>query len=207
MADASDSSELGSRQAQSAARRASDLDLVRRVLAGDPKAREEFAECMQCIPRYLAAANARYGNPIEREDLADLAQDTLVVVWRKLATYEGRATLVSWTWRFCQLEFANRLRRQYRRGTGVAAPVEDLDDPALVVHDPVPQDLDQLEGSLQALGPPEEDVIRLKHFEHLMFADVAERLGISENTAKSRYYRGMAWLRDRLRRGHGGETS
>ena len=48
------------------------------------------------------------------------------------------------------------------------------------------------------LGPPAEEVIRLRHFSDLTFAAIARRLGLSPNTAKSHYYRGLVRLRGRL---------
>ena len=42
-------------------------------------------------------------------------------------------------------------------------------------------------------------MVRLKHFEGLTFTQMGELLGLSANTVKSRYYRGICWLRRRLR--------
>lgn len=177
------------------ARRAADLELVRRVVRGVSKARREFAKRAECIPRYLAAANSRMGRPLSRDDLADLAQDTLLIVWRKLETYEARATLESWIWRFCQLEMSNVLRKRFRRRVHTDTSDEALEEGPSTDEVKHQVEYDHLERSLQTLGPPEEEVIRLKHFEHLMFSEIAERLGLSPNTAKTRYYRGMAWLK------------
>ena len=48
---------------------------------------------------------------------------------------------------------------------------------------------------LSMLSPGESEVIRLKHFAQMTFEEIAERLGISANTAKTRYYRGLERLR------------
>jgi DNA-directed RNA polymerase specialized sigma24 family protein len=40
--------------------------------------------------------------------------------------------------------------------------------------------------------------VRLKHLAELTFADIGVRLGMSENTAKSLYYRGLVKLRELL---------
>jgi NAD(P)-dependent dehydrogenase (short-subunit alcohol dehydrogenase family) len=44
----------------------------------------------------------------------------------------------------------------------------------------------------------EADVIRMKHFEDLTFEEIGTRLGNSINTVKTRYYRGISRLLDRL---------
>lgn len=180
------------------ARRAEDLELVRLVIRGDRSARRTFGKRVECIPRYLAAANSRFGSPLTRDDLADLAQDTLLIVWRKLDVFEGRATLESWIWRFCQLELSNLTRKRFRRRVVTDSTLVEVNEGEPVEPETPLVEYDHLERSLQALGPPEEEVIRLKHFEHLMFAEIAERLELSPNTAKTRYYRGMAWLKRHL---------
>ncbi|MEM1452209.1 MAG: sigma-70 family RNA polymerase sigma factor [Planctomycetota bacterium] len=184
-----------------------DLKLARQVLNGSRVAREQFAERMRCIPAFLTAANARFGRPFGPEDLADLSQDVLITVWQKLETFSGQATLETWTWRFCQFEFSNRARKRFRRRALAGPPIEEMNElegPGEPVAD---VEYDDLEQGLQALGPPAEEIIRLKHYDHLTFDEIAERIGISPNTAKTRYYRGMAWLRRHLDREVTGERS
>ena len=58
-----------------------------------------------------------------------------------------------------------------------------------------------MERLLEGLGelPPELGlVLQLKHIEGLTFDQIGERLAISPNTAKTRYYRGLDKLRGRL---------
>ena len=177
-----------------------DLQLVERVLDGDSAARDALIERLACVPRALAAANARLGNALSRDELADLAQDVVLAVWRKLGTFRGDATLESWAWSFCQHELWNRVRRRQRRRAVVHTSLEEIPQLQAGAAEPHSVDYDHLEEALAALEAPEQEVIRLKHFEHLMFSEIAERLGISPNTAKTRYYRGMVHLRRLLGR-------
>ena len=59
-------------------------------------------------------------------------------------------------------------------------------------------DADALDRALALLGPPEEAVVRLKHYDDLSFVEIGRLLEIPVNTVKSRYYRGLRWLRARL---------
>lgn len=177
-------------------RRLADLELVRATLAGDPRARAAFAERMEVVPRLLAIANARMGRPLSTHDLSDLAQDTLIRIWRKLATYEGRATLAVWAHRFCYLELMNALRARSRRSQ-VSRSLETL-VPSPPPSQASPLEYEQVELALEQLGPPRADVIRLKHYEGLTFAEIGERLSMPTGTAKTLYYRGLRWLRGKL---------
>jgi DNA-directed RNA polymerase specialized sigma24 family protein len=91
-----------------------DLALVKRVLAGERAAVDEFSSRMQCVPLILAALNARRGRPFSAADTSDIAQDVFVLLWRKLGVYEGMSTLESWVFRFCHYEILNALRRRQR---------------------------------------------------------------------------------------------
>ena len=61
-----------------------------------------------------------------------------------------------------------------------------------------PLDSALVHAALARLSEAERGVIRLKQFEELTFDAIATRLGLSVNTAKTRYYRGLAHLRDLL---------
>jgi RNA polymerase sigma-70 factor (ECF subfamily) len=56
-----------------------------------------------------------------------------------------------------------------------------------------------LHEALARLDPLEADVIRLKHFDDLTFETISALRGISANTAKTRYYRGIRNLHHGLR--------
>ena len=170
---------------------------MRGVLAGKGSAIDAFVERMQCIPRILAARNAGFGRPLTEDELADLAQDCLGRVWRKLPEYAGRASLETWVWRFCTLELMNALRKKSR----LPSPYTDLDDapPERATSDPPPAEQPLLD-LLHHLTPREAEVIRLRHVEALeTMAEIGEALGISASSVKTHYYRGLEKLRALLR--------
>ena len=65
---------------------------------------------------------------------------------------------------------------------------------AVAVVDDV-TDLD-LERAMRKLSPEEKQIIRMKYYEDLRITDIAQRLGINENTVKSRLYRSLAKVKD-----------
>lgn len=145
---------------------------------------------MQCVPRFLSVLNLRMGGRLSPHDLSDLAQDVFVIVWRKLPDYAGEGSLESWVFRICLFEARNYLRRRSRqRGLNL----EEIGEPATEAAA-----IDELSGvlaRLERLKPEERQVVHAKHVDDLTFEQIAHQLGISINTAKSRYYRGLARLR------------
>ena len=174
-----------------------DRELVRAVLARDPGAVEALVQRLRCIPRILSLLNQRVGNALGAEDLNDLTQDTLARLWPRIERYNGQASLETWFYGFCFNGFMNVLRRGNR-----AQPVGSLTDQvASPDGPPLPLDYDHLHRGLEQLGEAETRVIRLKYFDDLTFDEIGQRLGISPNTVKTRYYRGMRKLEELLRRG------
>lgn len=184
-----------------ARRHAADLKLVKAYLAGSPAAAEELALRLGCIPKLLGRAHGRLGRPLTKADLDELSQDVIVKILEKLETFEGRATLETWAYQFSHLELMNRMRRQHRRGERSQSDSEDLPDPSYESEPMIGEDYAAVHQALETLGPPAEDIIRMKHFHDQTFAAIALALGISVNTAKTRYYRGMRWLEEHLGRG------
>lgn len=96
---------------------AADVDLVRRILAGDLPAWEQF------IQRYtglLYAVVRRYLRSRDVDDIRSVLVDVLVELRRtKLRTYEGRAALSTWLTLVARSEALEALRRQFGRGVDV----------------------------------------------------------------------------------------
>jgi len=171
-----------------------DAELVRRALSGHRKAIVELVERMGCVPRILASRNARMGSPVRDHDLPDLVQDTLLVIWRKLPTFEGRSSLETWIYRICCLELMNFVRRKRRTGREQGREEELLELGAPTTSLSNSQEYEDLYQAMERLPASELEIVRLKHFDDLTFESVGGRLGISENTAKTRYYRGLKRL-------------
>lgn len=180
-----------------------DLRLTRRAREGDAEALELFVERMRCIPRILAVKNRRAGSPLASEDLADLAQDVFGTVWRRLDSYAGEASLESWVFRFCVLMLMDAVRRRSRRPVPLAGSEEGpASEPPggggarqAAVE---PLDYEHVHAALDRLPREESEVVVLKQFDGLTFERIAERLNLSPNTAKTRYYRGLERLRGLL---------
>jgi RNA polymerase sigma-70 factor (ECF subfamily) len=153
---------------------------------------------MRCVPAILAARNRRLGTPLGTDDLTDLCQDVLVVIWKKLPGFAGHSSLESWAYRICSLEIMNAIRAKRRLPTPLADPPEGGGTESDERPGRSLMRQDQVVWGLDHLGPPAADVIYLKHFQYLTFEEIADRLGVSPNTAKSQYYRGLRKLRELL---------
>ena len=168
-----------------------DRELIVQALQGDREAGNVLAERLLVVPRFLSILSARSRVQLASHELEDLTQDVLAAVWPKLGAFQGVGSLDAWLFRFCYFEFRNQARRRARRQ--VRTDLEDVSAPPEVIDG-----FGELEQHLVELGPPEEEILRLRHQEGLSFAALGEKLALSPNTVKTRYYRGLRWLRRRL---------
>jgi len=175
---------------------AGDLELARRAITRAPDAMKEFLVRMRCVPRFLKGQNERFGRPLDRAELDDVAQNVMLLVWRKLPQFEGRAPLENWVFRICHLEMFAEMRRKKRR------PTLDPDRIDVTAADPrMPVDVLAIERVLRLLdGLPENQarIIRMKQFELRTFDEIAAELSMSPNTVKTTYYRTLVRLQDQL---------
>lgn len=178
-----------------------DLALVGRVLAGQRAELPLLAARLGCIVRSLHRLDQRHGRPLGADALSDLAQDVLVLVWRKLGEYEGLAPLEGWTYGMCLLEYRNALRRQRRLAQEAQVIAARTGACELEERDPDPWAFEEVHDGLRRIGRDEARVIRLKHFEGRTFEEIGQALGLSPNTVKARYYRGLEELRPLLQEG------
>ncbi len=175
-----------------------DLKLVRAAIGGDQLARRRLIARLACIPAMLRARRKLHGLRLPEEELDDLTQDIVLAVWRNLADFDGRGDLEGWVYGFVRHLGYKAIGSRARRATcapleGNAEPVADPGEPsaeeALLLH---------VEAALDELDEPSASIIRWRHHRGCSFEEIARRLETPINTVKTRYYRGLRRLRERL---------
>jgi RNA polymerase sigma-70 factor (ECF subfamily) len=161
--------------------------------------------------RYRAAV-AQYGPAIERlarafeadaDERRDLIQDMHVALWRSFASFDGRCSVGTWTWRVAHNAAASHVGRRRRRRQGSATLEEletaaDGDDPEAAAGER--QVLERLNAMIQALGPPDRQVMLL-YLEDLSAAEIAEITGLSAGAVATKIHRLKALLARRFQQG------
>ncbi|NOT31377.1 MAG: RNA polymerase sigma factor [Planctomycetes bacterium] len=149
---------------------------------------------MACVPKYLAVMNARMGRPFTDDALEDLAQETLVEIWRRLDTYAGLASLKTWAYRFSQLVLSSRLRSTHRRPRSLGMGSSSEAVPALTAE----LDYEHVYRALGKLDSLGARIVQMKHFDQLTFEEIAPRLRMPPSSAKTHYQRALVRLREIL---------
>jgi RNA polymerase sigma-70 factor (ECF subfamily) len=142
----------------------------------------------------------------------DLVQDTFVRVLRSIRQYGHRGAFSSWLYSIAVNLCKDHLKRKKRRtvvslhdyyttasGRRVSVKDEVPDEEARADAGAEAADRERLVQRLLAgLSEDQRVVILLREYQALTFPEIAEVLGVPENTAKARLHRGLHAMRRQL---------
>jgi len=129
----------------------------------------------------------------ERQGGEDVAQTALMKVYRSWSRLDDQAAAGAYT-RTTMVRLAERGRR--RRWSGERPTVIEADALSTLDRTDELAVADQVHGALARLPVGQRAVLVLRYFERCSEGEIAEILGISAGTVKSRAARGLAALRE-----------
>lgn len=141
------------------------------------------------------------------DEARDLVQEAFFKAFRALSGFKREARFSSWLYQIALNLCRDRLRRRKGR-TFVSLDERDEAGEPLAVSRAASaletieaQDLARtVERAMAELPPEQREVIVLKEYEGLTFVEIAEVLSVPVSTVKTRLYRGLVQLRERLER-------
>lgn len=128
-------------------------------------------------------------------DAEDIVQDAFVRFWRKQHPVQNRALLFA-TVRSISLDLLRRDARRARREADAIADSEQIT--AAPQFDAVSDAQRALAIAVDHLPAEQREVLVMKIWNELTFAEIGSVLGISQNTAASRYRYALAALKKNL---------
>jgi len=124
-------------------------------------------------------------------DAEDVVQEAFVRFWRRNLSIKNRALLYAAV-RSAALDLIRRDNRRARREVEVFGEAERSVQPQFEQLDDSQR---QVVAALDHLPRDQREVLVMKIWNELTFAEIAEALGISQNTAASRYRYALAALK------------
>jgi RNA polymerase sigma-70 factor, ECF subfamily len=121
----------------------------------------------------------------------DLTQDTFIAIIRASAQYEQRALFRTYLYSIAMNLLAAERRKQFRD----SPPGEIAPDPAT---DDAPDTALWIRQALARLDDSERDILMLREYEQLSYAEIAELLKLPVNTVRSRLFRSRMALKGYL---------
>lgn len=199
--------DLSSERTSEAVAEVEDLRLVECLRDGSERAYEDLLTRFQ-QPVYTLALRL-LNDPSEA---SDVVQEVFLKVFRNIGSFRGQSTLKTWIYRITVNEAHNTRRwffRHRRREIELDTNPEEARNWKEIIPDrsrspfDVAFDREQhvmIEAALDRINPIFRDAVVLRDITDQSYEEIAEILGVSLGTVKSRILRGREALRDELAR-------
>lgn len=161
--------------------------LIEAARAGDKAAVERLLVMFQADARRIA-----YTQCASVADAEDAAQESLLVIYRRIGALRAIGSFSSWMFSIVRHE-CRRLIRKVRRQTD---PI-DAGTQFLVYHS-TPELHSDLADAIQSLPDKYRDAIVLRDFHEYSIQEMAEQTRLTRAAVKSRIHRGREMIREYL---------
>ena len=182
-----------------------DAAFVRRLQANEDAAYDELVRTYNASIYHVAYR--MLGNSAEA---SDAVQDIFLKVFRNIGSFRGDASLKTWVFRIGISEILNRLRwwkRRHRLSTVSMDDDHNGNGNGICIRDSSPspeqalaskeQDV-AIQQALGRLSGDHRSIVVLRDIEGFSYTEIADVLGISVGTVKSRLARGRADMKKSL---------
>jgi RNA polymerase sigma-70 factor (ECF subfamily) len=185
--------------------RIDDAELIREYLNGDERSLEFLIE-----RHNRRIFNFIYSKVFDREVTEDIFQDTFIKVIRtmKLGKYNEEGKFLPWVMRIAHNLVVDHYRKSNRmpryEGSAEFHVFSVLQDDKLnaekrLIKDQIESDLGIM---IDRLPPEQQDVVRMRMYQDMSFKEIAEKTGVSINTALGRMRYALINLRKFIEEHH-----
>ena len=183
--------------------RAESTALLKEAKAGSPEALDRLYE--RVAGRLLAIIRLRLGPDLRaRLESRDILQAALLKSFQRIDQFEGEdgTSLMAWLARIAEREILDQVDYLHRGRRDVAREVSldaGADRTAAHVRSALSQavlgeEVERLQAAIETLEPDHREVILLRKLEERPFAEVAARMGRSEDACRMLLVRAMTAL-------------
>jgi RNA polymerase sigma-70 factor (ECF subfamily) len=181
-----------------------DFQLVESLREGSERAYEELLTRFQ-QPVYALALRLLD----DQGEACDVVQEVFLKVFRNIGSFRGQSSLKTWIYRITVNEAHNARRWffRHRRAEVELDKTEDARNLKEIIPDRSRSPFDaafdreqhvMIEAALERINPIFRDAVVLRDITDLAYEEIAEVLGVSLGTVKSRILRGREALREEL---------
>jgi len=187
------------RQQEAGPLQPSDLELLERADAGDSGAFHALVDRHAAELFRLARALSS-----TRADAEDIVQETLLGAFRGMRKFDARASVKTWLKRILVRQAARAWHRSRASRRAVALEAADAEvGPTVDARENaatggVDRRID-VAAVLKTLPHEFREILVLREFEQMSYAEIAQTLGVPQGTVESRLHRARAELKSKLK--------
>ncbi|HHO50993.1 MAG TPA: RNA polymerase sigma factor [Deltaproteobacteria bacterium] len=138
-------------------------------------------------PQVLRAAIGWLG---DEQEAAECAQEAMLKAYRARARYDATRPFYPWLHRIVRNTCFDAIsRRKHRALPGLEEHQVASEGPTVLDALAQEESIATVRRAMAGLGEPHREILVLRHFQDLSYAEISQLLGIPEGTVMSRLYR------------------
>lgn len=165
-----------------------DEELILRIKEGDTQSLDVL------VRTYLPKTYRKVRRLVPAEDAEDVTQDIFLNLVRSISNFEGRSAFATWFNKIIVNRVADYHRKMFRQRSRFTSEEE------ILRHEPSQEANSDVEMEDLLVNLPEHyrEVISMKLYYDLSFAEIASALGTTYEAARSRYRRGIKYAASKM---------
>ncbi len=166
-----------------------DFELVKKFNAGDESAFNEIVKKYQ--KKIYWHARQMLGDHLDADEVT---QEVLIVLYKKLKTFNFKSSLFTWIYRIVTTRSLNQIKK---RQVKKFFPFESTDEKELIEKRDIVEDiinkekLERLNKILQKIPPKQRQIFILRNFEQLSYEEISKITGKSIGGLKANYFHAL----------------
>jgi len=133
----------------------------------------------------------------DEEDAKDITSETFLSLYKHLATLDTGRPIKPWLIKVARNKALDLIKKKKNIAfSELPDEVFDVPDnePSIEAKFQSQEFLESVRKIMDEFAPEVREVLLLKYFEGFTFSEIAETMGVPENTAKSHFYRAQSYL-------------
>ncbi len=127
----------------------------------------------------------------QREAAEDITQEVFITIYNKLEMYDKRHSFSNWILQISKnktIDYIRKYKKVYEGNIDEAYDIssQDMSPEEIAEYKEVKNKIKEY---IKTLEETDKQILILRYSENLTFTDIAEILGLTESTAKRRYYK------------------
>ena len=175
-------------------------DVVSKAQRGSVEAFSKLVELYKRQAYFAALGLVR-----NHHDALDLSQEAFARAFRAMGRFDTRRPFYPWLYRIVRNLCLNHLKRRARQKEVSIEVIDPRGSESLPDHHADPARVaernemrERLWRAMQDLSPDHREILVLRHFQEMSYAEIAEALGCPQGTVMSRLHAARRKLRERI---------
>lgn len=173
-----------------------DFELIRKFIDGDESAFNRLLLFYQ--EKIYWHARRMTGNHLDADEVV---QEVLLVLYKKLRTFEFKSSLYTWIYTITNTRSINYLKKRSLKNFFSLDEIQNKESDGEDVLENIEskQKLEQVEGALQKLPTKQREVFIMRNYDEMSYEEISQVTGKSIGALKANHFHALNKMKELLK--------